>query len=324
MIRSHFFVQSTLQQNASIHVRSVVPVDLSEQTPYVICLHGAGMHNIIFDVPVEDGQMTLLEYLAANGIAAYAISYRGYGESTKPNAFNLPPLPRQSVMRYPDACQDILDVLTYLQNQKGVKKINLCGLSWGSIMAGSLASRYPDLVNKLILVGSVYSCLNPTWIPILNPVNPQQISPTLGTYRVVLKNQITASWDAEIPVKDKNLWRSQYTVDSIIESMLAGDRDWASKQPQPECLRIPTGVLEDCVEVHNQRPLYNASMVDCPVLILRGAYDTASQASDMDNLLRQIKNSDKRMITFGDATHYAIIERNASQLWAEITSFVQK
>jgi pimeloyl-ACP methyl ester carboxylesterase len=322
MIRSHFFVKSTLQHDAHIHVRSVVPANLSDHTPSIICLHGAGMHNITFDVQIDDGQPTFLEYLAQQGFAAYAISYRGYGESSKPPAFNLPPLPRQSVMRSQEACQDILDVLNHLQGSIGTIKFNLCGLSWGSIMAGSIASRYPELVDKVVLMAAVYSYPNPAWIPILNPVNLQKMNPTLGTYRIVSKNQITASWDAEIPVTDKNLWRSQHAVDLVIESMLAGDREWVrQQQPELECLRIPTGVIEDCVEIYNQRPLYNASRIHCPVLILRGAYDSTSHPLDMENLLRQLNSSDKKMITFGDATHYAMGEKNAFKLWEETVRF---
>jgi pimeloyl-ACP methyl ester carboxylesterase len=321
MIRSHFFVKSTLQKDANIHVRSVVPADLSSKTPGVICLHGAGMHNITFDVPLEEGQLTFLEYLAQHGFAAYAISYRGYGESSKPEVLNQLPLPRQSVMRHHDACQDILDVLNHLQTQQGIQEFNLCGLSWGSIMAGSIASRYPEFVNKMALIGAVYSYPNPAWISILNPSNLQTMNPTIGTYRIALKNQITASWDAEIPIIDKDLWRSQHTVDLIVESMLAADRDWAYQQPNQECLRIPTGVIEDCVEIYNQRPLYNAARIDSPVLILRGAYDSASHPLDMENLLRQLKSQDKKMITLGDATHYAILERQAVKLWEEVVSF---
>ncbi len=189
-------------------------------------------------------------------------------------------------------------------------------------MAGSIASRYPDLVHKMVLLGAVYAYPNPAWVPILNPTNLQKMNPMIGTYRIALKNQITASWDAEIPVIDKNLWRSQHTVDLVIESMLAGDREWANQQQSEfEGLRIPTGVIEDCVEIYNQRPLYNAAAVRCPVLILRGAYDSDSHPLDMENLLRQLKSPEKRMVTFGDATHYAIVEKDAFKLWQETVRF---
>ena len=313
MTRSHFFVPSSLQEGGHIHVRSVVPDDVSSKTPSVVCLHGAAMHNIIFDVPIDEGQSTFLEYLADQGFAAYAISYRGYGESSKPVQMDEDPLPCRSIMRSDEARQDVVDVLRHLQNSQGTQNFHVCGLSWGSVIAGSLVNHHPDLVDKLVLLGAVYSYPNPAWATLLNSV--------IGTYRVVSNGMITAMWDAEIPDVDKSSWRYPLAVDLIVSDMLAGDEKWAEQQPSPQCLRIPTGVTLDVIEGYHQRPLYDAALVQCPTLILRGAYDGSSHPLDMENLLRQLGTPDKKMITFGNATHYAIVERNATEMWREISSF---
>ncbi|WP_165380301.1 alpha/beta hydrolase [Candidatus Finniella inopinata] len=324
MIQSEFYVPSSLQKGGYIHVRCVIPENASPTTPSVICLHGAVMHNIIFDVCVDEGQPTFLEYLAQKGFAAFAISYRGYGESSKPEEMDASPFPLRPIMRYDDARQDVLDVLKYLQTRKGTESFHICGLSWGSVVAGSLATKHPDLVDKLVLLGAVYSYPNPSWAAILNPENPNQLNPGMGSYRVVTKNMITAAWDAEIPGSDKSTWRNSPAVELIVNDMFAGDKIWAEQQSTSPCFRIPTGVSLDVLEIYNQRPLYDASLVKCSTLILRGAYDTSSHPLDMENLLRHLGTSNKKMITFGNATHYAIAERKAKTLWEEISAFFLK
>lgn len=321
MIRSEFFVSSSADHGAQIHVRSVTPAIMTAATPIVMCLHGAAMHNIIFDVPIETDYPTFLEYLAHNGYAAYAISYRGYGASSKPVPFHDHPLPSRCLMRYDEACQDVIDVINHVQHLFPASKINICGLSWGSVIAGAFINQFPNLINKLVLFGPVYSYPNPAWAALLNPENTQEINPALGSYRILTKDQITAVWDAEISVSDKTLWRNPVALDAIIKEMLDSDRTWAAQQPDPEVLRLCTGVLQDIVEVYNQRPLYQAASILCPTLILRGAYDSLSPAADAEGLLRELGAEDKKMITFGNATHYALAERRAKLLWQEVITF---
>jgi pimeloyl-ACP methyl ester carboxylesterase len=69
-------------------------------------------------------------------------------------------------------------------------------------------------------------------------------------------------------------------------------------------LRAPNGVLEDSFYQATGRPLWNASSIYVPTLVIAGAYDTWSFPEDREGLIRDLVHTPvKRSVLIPDATH---------------------
>jgi pimeloyl-ACP methyl ester carboxylesterase len=79
-------------------------------------------------------------------------------------------------------------------------------------------------------------------------------------------------------------------------------------------LRAPNGVLEDSFYQATGRPLWNASSIYVPTLVIAGAYDTWSFPEDREGLIRDLVHTPvKRSVLIPDATHFVLFEKNRFQ-----------
>ncbi len=98
-----------------------------------------------------------------------------------------------------------------------------------------------------------------------------------------------------------------------------------SNTRNPPSLRAPNGVLEDSFYQATGRPLWNASSIYVPTLLVAGAYDTWSFAEDREGLLRDLVHAPaKRSVLIPDATHFVLFEKNRLQFFEEVLNFVKQ
>ncbi len=108
-----------------------VKVDKGSGTPLVL-LHGLGNNSSSWQY--------VLEYLDATKWHIIALDLLGFGDAPKPRVNYTP-------TDHADAVIASLDAL-------GLKKVVLAGHSMGSLVAVDVASRFPERVSQLILVGA--------------------------------------------------------------------------------------------------------------------------------------------------------------------------
>jgi pimeloyl-ACP methyl ester carboxylesterase len=320
MNRCEKLIPSSINPHHNIFVRLVEP----ESTPkgLVLFLHGANLGSICFDVPCHEGQ-TWLEYMASRGLVAAALDYRGYSRSSRFAEMDLPMEQSKYLATHKEAVQDTLDVIQNLQSTFGNLPMTLVGFSWGSVIAGYVAQHHPHLVQRLIVLGGIYSCRNPRWEGCLDPKNPSQLNPNIGGYRILSKEALcNALWDAETPGNDKNIWRDPQIVEMLLEDVLNCDKDWAEKANMPGHIRVPSGILQDVCAIYSGRPIYEASQVFQPTLIIRGDHDIASLPQDMEQLRAKLGSSQKEFLTIENATHYACLEKRAIDIWKSAADFI--
>jgi alpha-beta hydrolase superfamily lysophospholipase len=71
-----------------------------------------------------------------------------------------------------------------------------------------------------------------------------------------------------------------------------------------------------------ERPLYDASKIKVPVLILRGDADQESLDADARGLFHKLTSAlYKRYVLIGDGTHFINGEKNRWQLFQEVHLF---
>jgi pimeloyl-ACP methyl ester carboxylesterase len=114
--------------------------------PPSVLLHGAGMDGAGYDVPVDD--TSLLDALARAGSRSFALDFRGHGRSSR--------VVDGTAVNVATSVIDTLAVLDFVREATGQDRVTLIGESFGSVVAPVVASRAPEQVAGLVLLGLVY------------------------------------------------------------------------------------------------------------------------------------------------------------------------
>lgn len=313
------YIPSTADPSCKIAIRSTLPV--GQVNVAVLLLHGATLPSIIFDLPEEQGHPTMMSYLSANGCAVYSLDFRGYGLSSKPAAMDDTTMAGPPLITHKDAAKDVDDMQQFIAQQHPNIPIVLCGFSWGSSISGYLATHI-QWISKLILLGPVYSYKNPQWQELADPNDPTKLNPGIKSYRIASRERWCGLWERELKVNNAIAWRDPKILKALHAHIESTDTIWARRSNNPGCIRIPTGVLMDALQTYNQTPIYDASKIRCPTLVLRGEHDTASLSADADGLMNTLTCL-KRRIDIPNATHYGILERQAERFFQSIANFIK-
>lgn len=314
---SIFYIPSTVCKHGEIAVRVKLPQKQAKTV--VLILHGATLPSIIFDLPYAHDKPSMMENFADKGYATYSLDFRGYGLSSKPTEMEDPSMAGPPLITHTDAAADVDDVVQMIQERHPGVPIVLVGFSWGSSISGYIAT-HSNWISRLILLGPVYSYKNPAWLELADPSDSSKLNPGIKSYRIASRDRWCGLWDRELRGRDAS-WRNPSTFKALLDHIESTDADWAEKTQNKGCIRIPTGVLADALRTYNQNPIYNASKIQCPTLILRGEYDTASLCADADGLMATL-TCQKQRIDIADATHYGILEQGSERFFKVITDFI--
>lgn len=309
-------VQSSSDDSIELYVRERTPDDTNARDAAVLFVHGATYPGVTFDTPLADGP-SWLERTAADGYHAFAMDVRGYGQSTRHAAMAAPATDNAPFARAETVIHDIDDVVDYIRARTGVDKVNLVGWSWGTVTTGMYTARHGDKVERLVLYAPVYSDENEAWTAKLaDPENPDQLA-DIGAYRTVTREQADERWASQIDADDPTAWRDPAVFDDWYSAMLRMEPGEDATQ-----IKAPNGVLVDVWEIFHERPVYDASKIDVPTLVIRGDDDPTSTDADARGLYGELASATKRYIVIGDGSHFACLEKHAPQLFAETALFL--
>jgi pimeloyl-ACP methyl ester carboxylesterase len=162
------------------------------------------------------------------------------------------------------------------------------------------------------------------WDRFQNKRRPSEFNyQAMGAYRLATAASNQARWDGEIPVADKSQYRDQAVVDAFNAAALATDPTSGTRSPPS--LRAPNGVLEDSFLQATGRPLWSASSIYVPVLVIAGEFDTWSYPEDREGLMRDLTNAPaKRSVTIKNATHFVLFEKPRFEFFEAIDGFLKE
>ncbi|GAB2800001.1 alpha/beta fold hydrolase [Halomonas shantousis] len=311
-------VTSPTDDNIEIYVRERLPEGKSptELKEAVLFVHGATYPGISFDMDLEDGK-SWMDHTAEAGYATYYLDQRGYGNSTRPEVMQQPAEENEPFARAETVIHDIDGVVDFIRERTGVDKVNLVGWSWGTVTSGMYTAQNGDKVDRLVLFAPVYSYENENWTSMLaDKEAPDQLS-DVGAYREVNHQQADERWAKQIPTENPQDWRNQEVFDSWFNEML-------NMEPgeNAEVVKAPNGVLVDLWEIFNARPIYDASQITVPTLVIRGDDDPTATDPDARGLYEALGSEVKRYVVVGEGTHFLNLEKHAPQLFAETTLFL--
>lgn len=291
----------------------------------VIFVHGAtGPSTCDFDLEFKD--YSWADWLAERGYAVYLFDKRNYGHSSREKAMDEPAANNKPLSRSFLVIRDLGAVVDYVKRKHNVSKVTLIGWSWGAMTAGYYTSLHSENVKRLVLYAPAYSfALHTNLGPgsgLQDKRKPYAFNYALGAYRTASTAQNTARWDGEIPVADKSQYRDPELPTAFWEACLATDP--TSKSRTPPSLRAPNGVLEDTFMQETGRPIWNASSIYVPTLVIAGEYDTWSYPEDREGLMRDLTNAPfKKSVLIKDATHFVLFEKQRFQFFGEILDFLK-
>ena len=290
----------------------------------VLFVHGSLASSVpVFDLPYKD--YSWMTYFAEAGFDAFAMDQSGSGRSPRPKmddpcnfdredqAIVMPnplsshcePTYGYSLTNSQSDWDEIDTVVDYIRNLRGVERVSLVGWSRGGPRTAGYAARYPEKVDKLVLLAPAYSPLDPAEAP--RDVPEPGVPMTLMTREMYTQERWHGgvACDGQVdPDIEPIVWQTLMSVDSL-------GSVWG---PSDGIMRVSNAPAWGWNREY-------AARVVAPTLILVGEQDFLFEAAE-PLYLDLTGTESKMLINLECATHYAFWEtfhhelmQNAASEW---------
>jgi pimeloyl-ACP methyl ester carboxylesterase len=108
-------------------------MEIDIKKPTILLVHGSGLNHIVWSLHEQ--------FYASQGFNVLSVDLPGHGNSDGPSLTSI---------------QDISDWVSQLMQTINISNISLVGHSQGSLVGIDFGSRYPNLIDKLVLVAGSY------------------------------------------------------------------------------------------------------------------------------------------------------------------------
>jgi pimeloyl-ACP methyl ester carboxylesterase len=228
-----------------------------EPTGAIVLVHGrtwSALPDFDLQVPgqgANERSRSLMDALVAEGLAAYAIDQRGYGDTPRDDTGWLTP---------DRAAADLAAVLAWVRDRhQGVPPPAVLGWSLGSLTSQLVAQRYPERLSALVLYGY--------------PRRPGQVyAPDLEPLPEPARLPTTAAGAAEDFITPGSI--TPAAVDAFVRAALAADpvkADWRAADQwnalDPAAVRTPV------LLIHGERDPYTPIINQAELFALLGHPD---------------------------------------------------
>jgi len=232
----------------------------------ILLLQGSGGDSRFYDCPIKDYSM--MDFLAQEGYDAWALDFRGFGKSGKPDNGRL--------IKDEVCVKDTLEAINFI---KGVRSSNpfLLGNSFGAEIAVATAEMQTE-VPGLILIGFLY-----------------------GKIRSPMNMMMTIS----IPLMKLFSYLPGFMMPLLLKMLGPGAEkdvgDWASKA---FAYPIPVGPLSTIAEL----PLTHPEKITCPLLVIHGTKDMLADKKDNLSFMEAVASPKKEFLEINEGGHAPYLE----------------
>ncbi|GGI29652.1 alpha/beta hydrolase [Bradyrhizobium guangdongense] len=278
----------------------------------ILMVHGATYSSTsLFDVPL--GGTSFMDHLAAQGYDVFALDVRGYGGSTRPPEMDAPAEASPPLVRTDVAVRDLASAVAYILERRGIPRLNLVGMSWGGSVAGAYTADNNDKIEKLALIA-------PLWL--LDTPAPIDSGGALGAYRKVPVLGFRERWLAAAPEAARASLIPEGWFERWAEASLATDPQGNTERPR--VMRAVNGPIQDIRDYWAAgKPLYDASDIRVPVLLVHAEWDRDVTTSSTQDLFLSLKRAPyRRWVEIGEGTHMVLLEKNRLQAFNAISQFL--
>ncbi len=276
---------------------------------------------VAYDLPVPG--YSWMDYIASRGFDVFALSIRGFGESTWPQEMLASPRGKPPAIPGKVAVRDIKSAVDFIREQRGVSKLGILGRSWGSTTGPAYAADNMKQVHKLVLYAPYYAYDNPARAKQMeDPRRPGEFDARRGAWSWCTEKDVRHRWWGHIPGDAHHKWREPRVPRTYFRELLRYDPGGAGRKTP--AFRLANGSLADLYDRARNIPLYDASRITCPVLLIRGDQDGASADPEAWGLYKALRNSrGKRYVIINDGTHFMELEKRRMELLSEVQLFLE-
>ena len=228
-------------------------MDFDEEKLSILLMHGSGLTHIVWSLHEQ--------FYASQGFNILSVDLPGHGNSEGPSLKSI---------------EEISDWVKSLMNVLDIKKIIIIGHSQGCLVGIDFASRYPNLINDLVLVAGSYKM----------PVNQDLIDyAEAGDEKVIL---LMMKWGYE----GSKAFIGGNPVKKIINS-------------SREIREVLAVDLNACNNYKSGKE--SLEKINCPTLCIFGDLDKMVPLEVGNKMASMIKNSEKKIIN--NCGHMIIFEK---------------
>ena len=228
-------------------------IDFDEEKSSILLMHGSGLTHIVWSLHEQ--------FYASQGFNILSVDLPGHGNSEGPSLKSI---------------EEISDWVKSLMNVLDIKKIIIIGHSQGCLVGIDFASRYPNLINDLVLVAGSYKM----------PVNQDLIDyAEAGDEKVIL---LMMKWGYE----GSKAFIGGNPVKKIINS-------------SREIREVLAVDLNACNNYKSGKE--SLEKINCPTLCIFGDLDKMVPLEVGNKMASMIKNSEKKIIN--NCGHMIIFEK---------------
>ena len=268
--KHEFFIDT--DTGMKLNIVAKIPKD-NRLNKAVLLVHGSGVGPIFWDMPIRD--YSIMNYLVNRGIDTYAVECRGYGQSTKPNGLEV---------TAGSIAEDIESVLKTIKERSGVDKVSLAGHSSGGTVLLMAGGQYPELMDRMVIIGTPYKKINPDFMKYAQMV-------------IDMAKEPGKDYVPNLHYKD-----IEHRLDSHDEDVL----DWYKRIVKDKYSHIPGGIFPDIVE---NPGIKTVPTISVPVLIINGSNEYVIDLEDALAMFKDFKASDKSFIIQPNAYHLMFLEK---------------
>jgi alpha-beta hydrolase superfamily lysophospholipase len=271
VVRKEFFVDA--ETGMRLLVVAKIP-QAGRLGQAVLLVHGSGVGWEYWDIPLRD--YSVMDYLAGRGLDVYAVQSRGYGKSTKPNGMTVTAA---------NIAADLKSVVADIMKRSNVNKVSMAGHSSGGTVALVAGGTYPELLDRMVIIGTRYKKINPQFV----------------AYATKMIEQ--ASEPGKDYVNNTHYLDVEKRLDAHDEDVVA----WYKKLVGENYRLMPGGIYPDSVG-KNPAALFVPTM-KVPTLLLNGSKEYVVELDDSFDMFRDLGPSDKAMIIQPGGYHLMFLER---------------
>jgi pimeloyl-ACP methyl ester carboxylesterase len=250
------------------------------------------------------------------GFSVWGLDFAGFGGSERyPSMETDNPPAGEPLGRIWDAADQALRAVQYILDETGAGKLTLLAHSRGSIVAGLLAVRHAELIERIAMFGPITE-RRLTALPDGLPASVGELPP----WRLVTTKAQHDRFIADVPPGHPPVLLDK-TFELWAEAYLASDP--SSKWREPPSVKVPSGPTADLIEAWHGQLAYDPAGIRCPVLVVRGEWDSWSTENDAAWFLTAAKASPlKRDVKIGEGTHLMLFEESRHHLHRATNEFL--
>lgn len=291
----------------NIAINHLQPDVISKEYP-VLFLHGSSFPTALsFGFKMDN--TSWMSNLSKNGYDVFALDFLGYGNSDRYPEMEDNSKSARVVGRAEEVVFDVEKAVDFIKQKTGKNKVYLIGHSWGGSVTALYASKFPENIQKLVLLAA---------ITVRNETDEAE--------------KVSGSFDEMTPKQRieamKNLTPNGKTCQLEKEVFESWGEIWKKSDPllqklKLDSIRFPSGPNQDVLDLFHNKSYYNPSMIKAPTLIIRGDWDQYPNNADAENLFNTLENAaSKKYVVLKNGTHVAHLEKCRTALYDEVLKFL--